>query len=203
MNISCMKLKYPWMKMKINSKVFLNENSMHEIVYSPISHEHFWGEKIFTVAKFSFSCINFVHGIFMHESQIFMPRFFMHDSAINFLAEMEDDKDALFNCFSWSFHYYQTGLTFLFLFNCYIRTCFHSTLLYHISYYISCFISMYIFTCICAFSFHFPFLLCNSNIYFLPFCIAHACKRNTFSIRSAPLWFHGKYVVLSKLFVQR
>ena len=34
-------------------KGFMNENSIHEIVYSPISYEHFTGEEIIP----TFSCV--------------------------------------------------------------------------------------------------------------------------------------------------
>ena len=38
-------------------KYFIVENSMHEVVYSPTTHDNFWGENIMQVAEFSFSCI--------------------------------------------------------------------------------------------------------------------------------------------------
>ena len=39
------------------AKNFMGENSMHEIVYSPITHENFWGVKIMPGANFSFTCM--------------------------------------------------------------------------------------------------------------------------------------------------
>ena len=55
----------------------MDENSTHEIVSSPISHEIVWGIKLIQDATFSFSCMKMsfscmeIH-IFMHENVIFM-----------------------------------------------------------------------------------------------------------------------------------
>ena len=55
--ISCMKKKFLCTKMKSLPQKFLNENSMHDIVYSHTSHEHFWDAKIIQRAKCSFACM--------------------------------------------------------------------------------------------------------------------------------------------------
>ena len=58
-------MQFPCMKMKI----FMDENPMHEIVYSPISHENFLVEKIIPVAKLSVPCIKrSCHDFFIHET---------------------------------------------------------------------------------------------------------------------------------------
>ena len=64
------------MKMNILPKTFTDLNSMHGIVLSPISHEHFCGGKIIPGAKhpfqymeIPFSCINMSFScIFMQEN---------------------------------------------------------------------------------------------------------------------------------------
>ena len=54
---------------------------MHEVVYSPITYEHFYGERNIPGAKLSFLCIEISFHIVMHENEtfmhdIFMPHFF-------------------------------------------------------------------------------------------------------------------------------
>ena len=66
-SLSCMKVKFPCMQMKFQSikmkylclkmkilpkKIFMGENSMHEVVHSPNTHDHFWDEKIMPGTKF-------------------------------------------------------------------------------------------------------------------------------------------------------
>ena len=50
MKISCMHENEICMKIKILPKDFMTENPMHEVMYSPTTHENFRGG-----AKFSFS----------------------------------------------------------------------------------------------------------------------------------------------------
>ena len=63
-------MKFSCMKMKFCLKVFMAENSMHEVVYSPTTHDHFWGETFMLGATFSFSCMEISFSY--HKNEMFM-----------------------------------------------------------------------------------------------------------------------------------
>ena len=78
---TCMKLTYSCMKLTFSCmKMFMNENTMHKIVHSPISHEHFYDERIilgdpwaelsFPCMEISFSCTKLSCHDFNHATKI-------------------------------------------------------------------------------------------------------------------------------------
>ena len=81
MKNSCMKMKFPAMiitfplhkSKKVCPKFRMDENSKHQIVYSPISHKKIWGKKSSQGQKFHFH-------IFMHRNELNMLRFFLHET---------------------------------------------------------------------------------------------------------------------------
>ena len=83
-SLSLVKMKFPCMKIEhFTQKTFMGDHSMHDVVYSPTTHEHFWGEIfvfmreififmhgifIFLCMRMKFSCMKFsCHDFFMNE----------------------------------------------------------------------------------------------------------------------------------------
>ena len=100
MKFPCMKMKFPWMKMKsicmnflawkwkFCPNIFMVNNPMQEVVYSPSTHENFLGKKVMPAAKYSFSCMEIWFACM--KNRIYVIKFSCHDFFTHFFSGFEN-----------------------------------------------------------------------------------------------------------------